>query len=134
MTARVVACFALLSSVSTAQEVVREAPISHFSGLPNPIKKDLLNRGCTVPQPPNSRRLENIIRGRFRNSQDTDWAVLCDVRLKNTSMILVYWNGSALKPSIVTDSIASRHQKPLIPQQQLDAFVLPPWIMWNSTQ
>jgi hypothetical protein len=109
MTVRLIVCFAVLGSLSVADQVIREATISQFPRLPDPIQHDLRKRGCTVPQPPSSRKLENVIRGHFRNSQDTDWAVLCDIRLKNRSMILVYWSGSVLKPDIVADSSVINH-------------------------
>jgi hypothetical protein len=97
----------MLSSASLAQQVIHDAPISQFPGLPDPIQHDLLKRGCSVPQPPVSRKLENVIHGHFRNSQNTDWAVLCDIRLKNMSMILVYWGGNAVNPAIVANPISA---------------------------
>lgn len=101
---RLVACFIAFAFISTAQQVIREAPISQFSQLPKPVRQDLQMRGCTVPQSPGSRRLENVIRGHFRNSRGLDWAVLCDVRKKNISMILIYWAGDAGKSTVLPNS------------------------------
>ena len=39
----------------------------------------------------------NVIKGAFEKPGQRDWAVLC--LQKNTSMILVYWNGSTRNPA-----------------------------------
>jgi len=94
-------CFAVCSLGATAQESIREAPISKFAALPDGIQQDLRHRGCTIPQPLDTRKLQNVIRGTFRDPKQTDWAVLCDIGPKNTSMILVYWNGNPSHPAVL---------------------------------
>ncbi len=96
-----ITCFALLSLRAIAQQTIREAPISRFPALPTGIQKNLRSRGCTVPQPPGSRKPENVIRGSFRDPKQIDWAVLCDIRSTNTSMILVYWNQNPSHPAVL---------------------------------
>jgi hypothetical protein len=94
-------CFAVCSLAASGQETIREAPISRFPALPDGIQHDLLDRGCTIPQPLHSRKLQNVIRGSFRDPKQIDWAVLCDSGPKNTSMILVYWNGNPSRPAVL---------------------------------
>ena len=71
-------------------KAVRLKP-SAFGELPAAIQRDLVRRGCTVPQPYTATRPENVIKGRFTSSKQTDWAVLCSVR--RTSTILVFRGG-----------------------------------------
>lgn len=104
MILRVFAFFAVSASVLFAQQVVRETPVSEFSQLPPPVRQDLNRRGCTVPQPPASRKLANAIHGHFQDSQHTDWAVLCDSQKTGTSMLLVYWNGNLSHPVALAKS------------------------------
>jgi hypothetical protein len=54
--------------------------------------KELMRRGCTIPQPFHATR-QNVISGRFSSAKQIDWAVLCSI--KRTSSILVFRNGSA---------------------------------------
>lgn len=44
-----------------------------------------------------SKGRQNVIRGEFQKPGQTDWAVLCSVG--RVSTILVYWNGSEIKPA-----------------------------------
>ena len=99
--------FALLvisTLVLAAQQVTREALISQFPQLPGQVQQDLNMRDCTVPQPPASRKLTNVIQGHFRDSQQMDWAVLCDSRRTHTSVLLVYWSGDPSHAEVVTRS------------------------------
>ena len=98
---RWVMCLAVFGLAVNAQEEIQEAAVSRFAALPGVLRQDLRNRGCTVPQAPGSRKLENVIRGHFRDPLSNDWAVVCDVRSRNTSMILVYWNASAFRPAVI---------------------------------
>lgn len=97
------ACVILLSLAIHAEESAREAFPSEFKELPPTIRQDLHQRGCTVPQPPGARKQENVIRGRFRNPKQDDWAVLCDIRSQNVSMILIYANSQAVHSPAVLD-------------------------------
>jgi hypothetical protein len=78
-------------------------PPSAFPMLPKAIRLDLQHRRCEIPQSP-SQKLVNVIRGKFFDTVHTDWAVLCDVRSANTSMILVYRGGAAITPSVLEES------------------------------
>ena len=77
------------------RRIVRLLP-SAFPELPRNVVRELQRRGCTIPQsfskPPN-----NVIRGEFAKSGQTDWAVLCSV--KGVSTILVFWKGSERNPA-----------------------------------
>ena len=74
-----------------AVDSVRYLEPLQIGALPQAIRKDLSDRGCRIPQSYESREPHNFIEGHFRNSSQTDWAVLCSAR--NSSAILVYWNG-----------------------------------------
>lgn len=91
----------LISFAAAAQEKTVELPSSRFPALPKAIQNDLRRRGCAVPQPPGKRTLANVISGNFRRPNQTDWAVLCNVRPKNESVILVYWNGNPSGPAVL---------------------------------
>ena len=73
------------------------APVSDFPKLPAGIAKDLMNRGCRIPQVKGVREQRNVLQGQFKKAGQRDWAVLC--LQGNTSTILVYWNGSAEGPA-----------------------------------
>lgn len=104
MIRRISAYFAALASIVIAHGAIREAPISEFPRLPPEIRRNLQIRGCTVPQSPISRKLIDVVHGHFRDSQHTDWAVLCDARNTGTEMILVYWGGKMSYPVVLTTS------------------------------
>lgn len=74
------------------RETLRLAP-SAFPGLPEPVARELSDRGCSVPQTWYPETPHNIISGAFRKPGQIDWAVLCSVERR--SVILVFWNGSA---------------------------------------
>jgi hypothetical protein len=78
---------------NAADRATRRLAASAFAGLPPAIDKELVRRGCTIPQPFTAARPANVIRGRFTSATQTDWAVLCSIR--RTSSILVFPNGSA---------------------------------------
>ena len=99
-----IACLAVFGCLLYGSEGIRQALISEFPQLPEGVRKDLRVRGCTVPQPPNTKKLRNVIRGRFRVPQEMDWAVLCDMQAKGTSLLLVYWGGRASAPAILFKS------------------------------
>jgi hypothetical protein len=90
---------------------VRLAPKA-FRGLPVHIRADLERRGCTIPQaagPPYfelARRPHNVIKGRFRNRKELDWAVLCS--RNRVSSILVFRGGSTRHVDEIRQS-ADRH-------------------------
>lgn len=98
-----ITCFAALSLAALSQEKIPEAAISRFPALPDEIRQDLRDRGCTVPQPHTGHTgpTENVISGHFIDPKQIDWAVLCDARSTNRSMILVYWAGEPSDPTIL---------------------------------
>ena len=69
----------------------RMAP-AMFASLPLEIRRDLENRGCTIPQAFTANRPGNVISGRFTSATRTDWAVLCSIN--RASAILVFRGGS----------------------------------------
>jgi hypothetical protein len=64
---------------------------SAFPDLPDPVRAELLRRGCTIPQVYADGRPHNIVRGAFRNAGQTDVAVLCS--RGRSSAILVMQDG-----------------------------------------
>jgi hypothetical protein len=88
---------AALAGAQTDRVIGRLAPVSDFPELPADIAQDLTNRGCRIPQVKGVPKRHNVIRGEFEKPGQRDWAVLC--LRKNTSTILVYWNGSAKNPA-----------------------------------
>lgn len=100
MRLRCIKCLAAFSLVAIALEKIPEASISRFPALPDAIRQDLLDRGCTIRHP-HSGKSENVISGHFIDPKQIDWAVLCDVKSKNTSQILVYWAGESSGPTIL---------------------------------
>jgi hypothetical protein len=82
------------------RQVVRLRPKA-FPELPANLRAELDRRGCTIPQvPPQVRTVDgrqNVITGEFSRAGQTDWAVLCSIG--RVSSILIFWNGSVLKPA-----------------------------------
>jgi len=104
MTYCAIACLAVFGCLSLSGQTIREALSSEFSKLPKGVRADLRIRGCTIPQPLYSSGLANVIRGHFQNSQGVDWAVVCDIRATDTSLLLVYWSGKPSAPAVVFKS------------------------------
>jgi len=68
-------------------------PPTAFPQLPRQVKRELLSRGCTIPQTFADAKPHNVISGEFARRGQTDWAVLCS--RDRVSSILVFWGGSA---------------------------------------
>ena len=83
------------------REITRLAP-SAFPQLPANLAQDLRRRGCSIPQPVFARQPQNVIKGQFARPGQVDWAVLCSV--KGRSSILVFWNGSEIKPASIASA------------------------------
>ena len=102
----------LLSSVASVSfgqftskrlpKIVKARP-SEFPELPANLLQELNRRHCMIPQLPgkfNSSERQNVVKGEFAKTGQTDWAVLCSTR-RQIGNILVFWNGSELNPSEV---------------------------------
>lgn len=76
---------------------------SAFSDLPASIRRDLEQRGCTIPQSYPDSTLHNVVRGRFTSRDEMDVAVLC--AKDSTTTILVFRGAS-------TDSVAELASQP----------------------
>ena len=74
------------------REVMRLSP-SNFPQVPKSIRQELSRRGCTIPQIWRDKKPRNVIQGRFIQTDEVDWVVLCSVN--RTSSILVFRNNSA---------------------------------------
>jgi hypothetical protein len=85
------------SPAQTNRVAGRLAPVSEFPELPAAIAQDLESRGCRIPQVAGVPKRNNVIRGHFEKPGQLDWAALC--LQGNTSIILVFWNGSAKSPT-----------------------------------
>ena len=79
-----------------AARQIRRLPPASFPELPKPFIAELEQLGCTVPQSDYSEGRTNVIRGSFGAAEQHDWAVLCS--RGGTSVIVVYWGGSAQCP------------------------------------
>lgn len=84
-------------SADTVLTVERKSP-AEFQQLPAPFLKQLLKRGCSIPQPygredpPDLQsRSRNVIHGHFGSMKQTDWAVVCT--LEDKSVLSIYWGG-----------------------------------------
>jgi hypothetical protein len=76
---------------------------SAFPDLPAPVRADLEQRGCTIPQSYREKPPHNVVEGRFTAATQMDIAVLC---LADTmTVILLYRGGSA-------DSVAELAERP----------------------
>jgi hypothetical protein len=64
-----------------------------YSGLSEPIRAKLTERGCTIPQSYRDQAPHNVVRGRFTTSAVIDVAVLC--ARDSTTTILVFHGQSA---------------------------------------
>jgi hypothetical protein len=78
------------------RQIARLSPAA-FRELPRNLSAELERRGCTIPQVPMIAGPHNVIHGEFAKPGQTDWAVLCSVN--RVSTILVFWNGSELRPA-----------------------------------
>ncbi len=83
---------------SPAAQIVRLSPTA-FPELPANLVPELQRRQCTIPQETFSKGRNNVIKGEFAKTGQTDWAVLCSV--KGVSTILVFWNGSENNPAAI---------------------------------
>jgi hypothetical protein len=91
-------------SVSAETSPIRKAeikrlPPSVFINLPETIRRALDARGCTIPQPYDNDAFQNVVSGEFVEEDQKDWAVLCS--RNGISSILVFWNGSAKKITVL---------------------------------
>ena len=70
---------------------IRLSPTA-FPQLPRRVRRNLLSRGCTIPQTFAEVKPHNVISGEFARPGQTDWAILCS--RNRVSSILVFWGGS----------------------------------------
>ena len=71
--------------------IVRLLP-SAFPALPQPVREDAEQRGCTIPQSSYRREPHNVIEGEFTTPKQRDWAILCS--RNGVSSIVVYRRGT----------------------------------------
>jgi hypothetical protein len=79
-------------------------PLDAFPDLPRAIKADLVKRGCSIPKAIGNLSDEpyNVIRGRFFEAGQIDWAVLCSRDSKKSS-IVVYPRGDATAGTMMAE-------------------------------
>ena len=75
----------------TEKEMRRLSP-DDFPRLPSEIRRDLIDRGCSIPQVSDDPQPHNVVSGRFQERDRLDWAVLCST--DRTSRILIYPDGN----------------------------------------
>jgi hypothetical protein len=81
---------------------VRLAP-AVLATVPVAIRRELIRRGCSIPQPADATRPANVVSGHFISASRTDWAVLCS--RGRVSAILVFRGGRA-------DGVAELGERP----------------------
>lgn len=89
----------LKAKFDEAERRIVRLPPAAFPQIPRNIVRELQRRGCSVRQETFSNKPNNVIRGEFAKTGQTDWAVLCSV--KGVSTILVFWNGSEISPAAI---------------------------------
>ena len=89
------------------RETVRLVPAA-FPQLPDPVIRKLNERGCSIPQPWESSRPQNVVSGEFKKPGQIDWAILCSA--KGQSVILVFWGGSADNVEEIPGTLARDRQ------------------------
>jgi cytochrome c len=85
-------------AVQPRHDPVRLPPAA-FRELPKGLVRELQKLGCTIPQTSGVTVPHNVIRGEFKESGKTDWAVLCSKG--GASTVLVFWNGRKRNPGRV---------------------------------
>jgi hypothetical protein len=78
----------LTPRMPTAAELLADVvrlPLDSFPQLPKPVRAELGQRGCTVPQVYSP--AQNVVTGAFTAKDAVEWAVLCSISY--TSQILV---------------------------------------------
>jgi hypothetical protein len=76
----------------TLKKGIKRLPPSAFPELPPNIARWLEANGYTIPQSYYPKKRNNLIRGHFKQSGQTDWAVLAS--RDSHSSIIIFWNGS----------------------------------------
>jgi TonB family protein len=79
----------------------RLLPPSSFPELPAAFRADLERRGCMIPQRPEVREPNNVVRGEFARKHQIDWAALC--AKGDETAIIVYWG----KPTACSAEVGS---------------------------
>jgi hypothetical protein len=90
-TLTVLLIFAFAQSATNVQP--KRSPASAFHDVPEAIRTQLANKGCTVPQTWTDDQPHNIVSGEFARKGQKDWAALCSVEGKST--IVVFWGGKS---------------------------------------
>jgi len=73
---------------------IRRLPLSSFPDLPAPVREALDSRGCTVPQPFDGKRPDNVVSGSFFGKGSTGWAVLCSAATTTTLLVFASDSGT----------------------------------------
>jgi TonB family protein len=79
----------------------RLLPPSSFPELPTAFRAELERRGCMIPQSPEVREPNNVIRGEFARKHQIDWAALC---AKGDEIAIVVFGG---KPTACSAEVGS---------------------------
>src|SRR5262249_34959266 len=88
-------------------------PPRAFRRLPAAIVRSLEARKCSIPQSPDNKTPQNVIRGSFTGAKRNEWAVLCSRR--GISSILVFEADSA---KLVADIAAQEDDHYLVQEGQ----------------
>jgi hypothetical protein len=82
---------------------------SDFRQLPTPFRRQLEDKGCTIPQNYATTTPNNVVSGSFAKKGQRDWAVLCSV--KGRSRIVLHWGGSASCREDLPESIDDDYRR-----------------------
>ena len=115
----------LLLLLVPKDNVVRLSPME-FEYVPLPVRKQLTEMGCTIPQVSSNihggyvGQKHNIVSGQFATPEQTDWAAICS--RNGRSSVVVLWGGSVNCKSAVT---AARRDSSMMEFDRLVLRLLP---------
>lgn len=87
---------------TVAEKAIVRLPPAAFAQLPKSLVAHLTRIGCSVPQSYLGKKPHNVIKGRFRRPDQTDWAVLC--HRNGITSLLVFWGGAPDKSEEIRKS------------------------------
>ena len=88
----------MMAQAGPSPNSVRRVAPDSLPKVPGTVRRDLVRRGCLVPQPYDARKPTNVAHGAFTAPKVSEWAILCSAH--DTSEILIYRasGGADLRP------------------------------------
>jgi hypothetical protein len=82
--------------------LIRHLPVSSFPQIPAPVRSQLDQRGCLIPQTYQARGPENVVEASLERPGSADWAVLCSQH--GMVSLLVFFAGGAAQPAVLASA------------------------------